>query len=438
MQSPFTRSLLRILFLSLIAVLPLQTVFFRYGIAWKPWLLLLGVTALLDAYQSRGFPWSRPEGIGSAVFLVGVLVSFNPGSGATFLRLFLALVAGLLLMFLVGRHAQPIDEMLRVVFYSGAVMALTAFMFGIVTNGSFGAGAIEALNDLPLVDRVNKPAYLSSGFLALTNWHQDPGYAALWTNVWAFLAIVAWARGSVAVPRWLAAVVVGGLMTATFLTFSRTGWAGLLISTGAAVYVAWRDRPEVNRRGLALIGMAIAAAVGLIGLQALFDAPDVGGDIRDAVQFRVSYLLTLGQIDLGEEGVVDPTLVVDDNRVDVWEAYLDRYGESPVRGIGLGTGWAEQGLQEPHNLAVQLLAETGLIGFLGFLLLMFTLGMRRGPLAGALLFIVLMAGFTQTLLFEGVLWFALGFWLGSSPEEGSDAEAAEHRSSMRWRRPIPG
>lgn len=438
MSSLLGRSPIRILFLTLIALLPLQTIFFRYGIAWKPWLLLLAITALLDVYESRGLPWSRMAGVGSAVFLVAVLASFHPDSSETFIRLFLALGAGVLLMLLVGRHAQPMDDMLRVIFYSGAAMALTAFVLGIITNGALGAGAIETVNALPFVDRVNKPAYLSSGFLALTNWHQDPGYSALWTNVWAFLAIVAWARGAVMAPRWLAAVVVGGLMTATFLTFSRTGWAGLVIAVGAAAYVAWRDRPEVKRRGIALIGMAIAAAVGLIGLQALFDAPDVGGDIRDAVKFRASYLLTLGQIDLGEEGVVDPTLVVDDNRVDVWEAYFDRYGESPVRGIGLGSGWAEQGLQEPHNLGVQLLVETGLIGLLGFLILMFMLGVRKDRLAGALLFVVLMAGFTQTLLFEAVLWFALGFWLGSSPEERDGTEEAERLSSLRWRRPIPG
>ena len=29
------------------------------------------------------------------------------------------------------------------------------------------------LDDLPLVDRFSKPAYLTDGFVAVTNWHQD-------------------------------------------------------------------------------------------------------------------------------------------------------------------------------------------------------------------------------------------------------------------------
>lgn len=414
-SSSHPRSISRLLFLTLVALLPLQTVFFRFEIAWKPWLILVALTAAADAWESRRWPWSGRASAGSAVFLVAMLVSW-PGAegGATFWRLLLALLAGALLMLVVGRHAKYLDEVLKVVFWSGAVMAATAFILALVTNGVFGRSLVEAVNDLPLVDRVNKTAYLGSGFVALTNWHQDPGYSALWTNVWLALGIVAWGRGAVRAPTWVPPLVFGGLGVASVLTFSRTGWVGLAIAVAAAIYVLWRGGREPLRRGLVASLWGVVAGLGLLGIQILADPSGVGGDVATSIEFRVDYLFALGQIDVGEVGVTDPTLIVDDNRVDVWSEYLERFSQAPVRGIGLGSGWAEVGLQEPHNLGVQLLAETGLLGFLGFSVLLLTLGSVADRLPAAVVLVVLVAGVAQTILFEAVLWFVLGLWLAVS------------------------
>ena len=56
---------------------------------------------------------------------------------------------------------------------------------------------------------------------------------------------------------------------------------------------------------------------------------------------------------------------------------------SPVLGIGLGTGWATPGMQEPHNLGLQLLGETGIVGLLGFLAVAFVVGRFGGGLMKA-------------------------------------------------------
>ncbi|MFQ5524486.1 MAG: hypothetical protein ACE5F5_13095, partial [Acidimicrobiia bacterium] len=129
----------------------------------------------------------------------------------------------------------------------------------------------------------------------------------------------------------------------------------------------------------------------------------------------------LGAVDLGEEGVVDPNLVVPDNRVAVWREYGRRFVGSPLRGIGLGTGWAEPGLQEPHNLWLQLLGETGIVGLLGFLFLLSRLGRRGGVIAGSMLVVVGLAALAQTVLFEPVLWFGLGLWAAEGRLEGDPA-----------------
>jgi O-antigen ligase len=313
-----------------------------------------------------------------------------------------------------GRHAGDGNDVLTVVFWSGAAMAATGLVLGMVTNGLFGADAIDAVNDLWFVDRVNKPAYLGSGFLALTNWHQDPGYSALWTNVWLALAVLGVSRGAVRTPRWVPPLVIGGLAAASLLTYSRTGWIGLAVAAAGTLIATWRQDRAVFNKALRLIGAGALVAALILGFHVLTDPDDVGGDVEDALAFRWTYLLALGQIDTGESGVVDPDLVVDDNRLDVWKEYAGRFADNPVRGIGLGTAWGEAGLQEPHNLALELLAETGIVGTLGFVAMLVSLRRGGGRTAGPALAVVAVAALTQTVLFEAVLWFSLGLWLAAS------------------------
>jgi hypothetical protein len=408
------------LFLALVVLLPVHTLFIRAQIAWKPWLILVAAVAAVDLWEERRFPWPRRAGLGIVIFLAAVLVSWpGPDVGATFWRLYLALTAGGLLLLVTSRHAGRIDEVLTAVFWSGAAMAATAVILTMLTNGVFGEEAIDAVNDFWLIDRVNKPAYLGSGFVALTNWHQDPGYSALWTNVWIALSIVGVGRGAVRAPRWAPPLVLGGLVVASILTYARTGWIGLGIAVVAGLVALGRsDKPALSR-GLRAVGWGALVAVLLLGFHIALDPPGVGGDVDDALEFRWTYLFAIGQIDVGEEGVIDPSLVVDDNRIEVWGEYVDRFAESPIRGIGLGTGWGKTGLQEPHNLALELLAETGVIGALGFLAMILSLGRGGGSTAGPALAVVAAASLTQTVLFEPVLWFTLGLWLAASTSRRS-------------------
>lgn len=396
----------RLLFLALTAVLPLHTVFIRAEIAWKPWLVLLLVVVGMDIWWARGLPWSRRAMIGVGVFLVAALVSWpGPEATASFWRLWLALVAGGLLLLTVTGHALSFDDLLKTVFWSGAVMALTAVVLELLTNGVFGEEAVTMVNRWPLVDRVNKPAYLDSGFIALTNWHQDPAYSALWANVWLLLGVIGWSKGVVHAPRWVGPLVVGGLITTSFLTFSRAGWLGVIVALTAAAVTIWRyGRDRLVAMGSLVMRGGLIAILLIIGLMAI-DPDDVGGDIMVAVEYRLANFVDLG--DPGEPPGLD--LVVADNRAAVWEEYSKRFADRPLRGIGLGTGWGERGLQEPHNMWVELLAETGIIGLAGFIAMLLVL--KGGTVTGwAVMSVVGLATLTQTVLFEPVLWLGLGLW----------------------------
>ena len=56
------------LFLVMVAVLPLHTVFLSAWISWKPYLVLVGVLAIWDLIEGvrvRAFPWHRRVSLAS-------------------------------------------------------------------------------------------------------------------------------------------------------------------------------------------------------------------------------------------------------------------------------------------------------------------------------------------------------------------------------------
>ena len=411
----------RRLFVGLIALLPLHTVFIDAWVSWKPWLILVSVVALLDIVVHRGYPYNRAVTLGLIVFITTAAASW-PGSRVrpSYYTLLLGLGAVGLLMLVIARNAVGRSELiLRTVYWSAAAMGLTGLVIALASNGTFGYGAVFGLNDLPLVFRVNRPAYLISGFVTVTNWHQDPGYAAAWTNLWLALTVLAAARGLGSKRRWIDAVVIGGLALASILTYSRTGWLGLLVATGVGLVAARRESRERGRRALqvALSG-AVVTGILLAGVAAV-DPPDLGGDVLYSLNYRTNYLFDL----TGGEDFVDPSLIIPDNRRDVWAYYLGRFVDSPVRGIGLGSGWSTPGLQEPHNLLLEVLAETGLLGLTGFLVLSLTVARRGGgAVGGTALVVALLPAMTQTVLFEPSLWLAAGLWLAGKVDRPVEPE----------------
>ena len=419
----------RWLVVALVFLLPLHTVFVPAGISWKPYLLILITLVVWDAVdgiRGRRWPWDLRASIAAGALLVATTIGWSGLPEARGARLWLALLAGTLLLLVVERSLREFDldrSILRAVVWSAVAMAATAAVLSFAIVGTFGADLIEAIDDVPGIDRVGKATYLTEGFVALTNWHQDPGYAAAWMNLWAALVIATWARGWAFSRWWLNAAVVGGLGAGTFMTMSRTGWLGFVVAVGAAaLFVHFRDRipwPSVLR----LIGVAFAVGVLLVAAFWVADRPGVGTDLAEAVEYRLSQGASLGA---PIDGFVEEGIGLQDTRSVVWPRYVDAYQTHPISGIGLGVGWATPGMQEPHNLGLQLLGETGLLGLFAFAAVAYVVVRWGGGTIGAVaLVVVASTAMTQTVLFEPTLWFSGALYLGKAGVDSSNLRSSD-------------
>jgi hypothetical protein len=414
--------------LALVAVLPLHTVFVSQWISWKPFMVLLALLALADLVDMiRERRWLYRPRVSLALFLFFAVVAVGfpaPEFRDRFFRLALALVAGALVMFVTDRALQGdgmVDRFFRVVWWTGAAMAVSAVGVSLLAVGAFGGAAIDAVNDIPGVFRVLKPAYLESGFLAITNWHQDPGFGAAWAVLWSMLVLVASAHGQGARWWWVDSLVLGGLALWVVMAFSRTGWLALPLAT---LIVAWGlHRSEVEwSEPLKRMGVALVVCIGLVAGMFVADEPEVGGDLDLQFAFRLSQgwdlLSDLTGLFASSESFAD-RFKPSEERADVWPEYVELFRENPIFGVGLSVGWQTNSIgQEPHNLVLELLSETGIAGLLAWLgLLVMIIRTGEGPVMGAVLAITFLPAMTQTVLFEPTWWFAAGLYLaGAAPD----------------------
>ena len=396
---------------ALVFVLPLHTVFVSAWVAWKPFLILLIALAawdVVDGIRVRRWPWHVPTSLAVAIFLGAMAMSWI-GEAPTqrALRLWLALAVGALLLLVIERALRVDGDdriVMRSIVWSGAALAVSAVVLSLAVIGP--SGVVDTIDSIPGVFRVAKSAYLEQGFIALTNWHQDPGYAAAWMNLWAALIVVAWSRGWGFARWWVNALVVGGLGAGTFMTLSRTGWLGFVVALGAATgFLILKDRLPAGPV-LRLVAASAAVSVVLIAVFWVVDPPNQGADLDQAVAYRITQGTSLGAPEIGGDGIQDTRSVV-------WPRYVDAFADDPALGIGLGTGWSTPGMQEPHNLGLQLLGETGIIGLVSFIGLVVVVARYGGGTIGAVALTVVAASIvTQTVLFEPTLWFAGSLYLG--------------------------
>jgi O-antigen ligase len=301
-------------------------------------------------------------------------------------------------------------------------MAVTGLVFSLLLVGAFGQQALDAVNDFPGVFRVAKPAYLKRGFLTLTNWHQDPGYGAAWSNLWAVLALMGGARRPISGRWWLDAAVIGGLAFTVVMAFSRTGWLVLVVGLGVASWLlvrrAWIERRALFKR----LGVAFLVALVLLSAVGAADVRDSGGDLDLQFAFRLSQgwdvLASLTGLFRTTDQFAD-VFSESEERADVWPEYWQMFREHPWLGVGLGVGWQTNSIgQEPHNLLLQLLAELGLVGLAAFgVLLAVILRKGSGLIGAAALTTALLPFMTQTVLFEPAWWFAAGLFVAAGNED---------------------
>jgi O-Antigen ligase len=129
---------------------------------------------------------------------------------------------------------------------------------------------------------------------------------------------------------------------------------GLLVALLAALALRYeRPLPEARRR----LVLRVAAAVGVVAL--------LGGGLALAVRGAGDDVVGPGPSRIGAAG--------SNNRLDWWREAVDAWQGAPVVGTGAASFELlhrrlrdSRGIEvtEPHNLPLQFLAETGLIGFL--------------------------------------------------------------------------
>jgi hypothetical protein len=427
----------------MVAVLPVHTVFLSAWISWKPFLVLLVALIAADlavAARERVWPYHRTASVALAVFGIVLLTGYpSQPFRERFFQLGLAIAVGAMVMFVTERRLRSpgmIDRALTVIFWTGAAMGVTAVFFSLVDFGVFGAELVNTINDLPGVFRTSKPAYLKDGFIALTNWHQDPGYGAAWSVLWASLGLVASARGR-ATGSWVDGAVVGGLGFAALMAFSRTGWLSLpiaMVVVGLTLARSgWVDLRWLGRR----LAVAAVVAVALTSSMFVVDPPEVAGDIDLQFAFRLSQgwdlLADITGLFESSEVAFGDRFEPSEERADVWPEYWEMFQANPVLGVGLGVGWLTNSiLQEPHNLLLELLAETGVVGFSAFLgLLVVIVRSGRGRVAGAVLIVTFLPSMTQTVLFEPTWWFAAGIFLSGALDADPVTPIRESRLSSQ-------
>ncbi len=413
----------------MVAVLPLHTVYLSAWISWKPYLVVVGSLAiwdLIDGIRLRVFPWHRRVSLALAIFLIVVATGFPvPEFRERFLRLFLALIVGGLVMLVTERSLRRpgmIDSVLRVVFWTAAAMGVTAFVISVFLVGVGGNVPINYLTgavgyDLPLIDKVAKPAYLLSRFLALSNWHQDPGYGAAWAVLWSTLALIASVLKLGTKRPWLDGVLLGSLWLAVVMAFARTGWVSLLIAMVVAGWMLVRREWVTAKALMVRLAAALVSAVILLTVLFAIDVKDVGGDLDVQFAFRfqqgwdlLADLTGLFQTSEAFQDVFDES----EQRADVWPEYWAMFKSEPITGVGLGVGWETNSVgQEPHSLWLELGAETGILGVAAFIFLLGAVITSGGGLVGAAaLTAAFLPSITQTVLFEPTWWFAAALYLG--------------------------
>jgi hypothetical protein len=421
------------LFLVLVGVLPLHTVFLAAWISWKPFLVLtlvLAVWDLKDGFKDRTWPWHRRASLALALLLVVLATGFpDPPYRERFIRLLLAVVVGGLLMLVAEkslREPGAVDRALRVVFWTGAGIGLTAVILSLPLLGLFGDDVINRFAEPPPF-RFWKPAYLKGGFLALSNWHQDPGYSAAWAVLWGSLALIASLRGLGTRRWWLDGAVIGGLWYTSVMAFSRTGWVSFPLALAVTAALARRNRMASLGQAFKRIGIAAFSAAMILGAMFAVDVPKRGGDLDLQFAFRLrqgwDLLADITGLFASSEAFAD-RFNPSEERADVWPEYLAMFKSEPLTGVGLGVAWESNSIkQEPHNLVLELISESGLIGAAAFGLLMWVIISGGGGVIGAAaLTAAFLHSVTQTVLFEPTWWFAAALLM--SGKIGSEAPAA--------------
>lgn len=239
-------------------------------------------------------------------------------------------------------------------------------------------------------------------------------------------------------PRFFAAL--GTIITffGVFFTVSRTGILLIFVALGMTFFLNTNSKYRVQ--------LIIIFAFSVLGLWYLSD--NIVSIVRSIIPSIVEGTDTAGL------------------RYALWQAGWRMWLHNPLRGVGIGMyprqlRYFGQDLMAPlylkgavaHNTYVQILAETGLIGFVIFLLLLIKSlqNILRADMAGnenstvlrnvwlIVLVAMLLGGLTKTDYADKMIWLVIGVsvYFKDQVREGREGSLPDNESKVFSRRPVP-
>ena len=224
------------------------------------------------------------------------------------------------------------------------------------------------------------------------------------------IPVVVWAGRRLDGPwRWWAYLFAPLTLTVMVQTHNRSALAGFLAMTVVGVFLLTLAQ---RKHAKALLATTLA---GVSGIVAWVTTKEINSRIIETAEGREEHLAT----------TFLPYWLLDPHRQNIWSYSFDRFLEHPWVGNGIdqlnrlpGANLPVPGLESfaalvpshPHNWAVEVLAETGLLGFTAMLLTLvflawhliksYLLSGDEAPLA----LVMVMAGFWTSALFNFSIW----------------------------------
>lgn len=237
-------------------------------------------------------------------------------------------------------------------------------------------------------------------------------FKAFAASAMCLIPVVAWAgRRLEGNWRWWGYAFAPMALGVMLLTYNRSSLAGLIAMTLAGIFLLTLAK---RRHVKAMITVAIAATGSAVAWVALREVHDL-----DTLEQRIGAPLNV-QTYL-------PSWLLDSHRQNIWKFAYERFLDHPWVGNGIdqlnrlpGAKISVPGLENsaayvpshPHNWALELLSETGLIGFLPVVAVLTLIAwklvksyIQTDDEADITLF-TLMAGFWGSALFNFSIWAA--------------------------------
>jgi len=315
----------------------------------------------------------------------------------------------LLMMFTLANVVHTLGE-IRVM---SAAFLTAGFVSLVIGLAGFVAALVSAQENL-FVKRAGRGELTGLRF-RLTGFDRDPNFYATFCLIIFFLAMAYLAfKEDASIKAKVVLICVGVLaFTSIAVTFSRGAWAGLL--AGVAIVACRFVGEKGKKRGwVAVAVLPLLTVVALYSLLLLFN-PNMLGKVEQAFLGRLTVKGLLSQS--GRRGL--------------WLAGINMFMTRPLIGVGIGAfkpfsmQYASTplrfGAQEAHNMYLDVLATTGLMGFLPWFLLLWlttvvgwrnTLVFRLTSSEGAFA-LGLFAAFVALLVQGGSVGMQTvrGFWL---------------------------